>query len=174
MFAKTIQPVANAQNGVPPRHPWPSVPHHRSDLFAPGSLIAMHGTIGARGFFNAEPAAIQTQSCVVQEVLARDAEDGTRAVVSAAVARYHRGNRTPFPRQSLVGSDTRPHLLPGARITFCRSRFHIGLLTGKHIGDVLSHLSRQPRAKPLLRLRKRSPRYACARRSSACARVFKG
>jgi len=65
-FAEAIEPMPQAQNGMPPEHARSGVTHDDFDLLAPVTLIAMHRAIRAGRLFGAEPATVQTQCCVIE------------------------------------------------------------------------------------------------------------
>ena len=49
-FAEAVQPMAQAQNRMPPQHARAGITHHHLDLLAPGALIAMDWHLTQTGF----------------------------------------------------------------------------------------------------------------------------
>jgi hypothetical protein len=93
--------MAEAEERMFPEHAWAGVAHDDADLFAAIFLVAMHGALGARGLFGAEPAAIQSQAGVIEEALAFGARFAV--VMIAAVEADHGFDRAPFAGEAFAG-----------------------------------------------------------------------
>src|ERR1035441_1040001 len=102
-LAGAIEPVAQAQNRVPPQHARPRVTHHGFDLFAPRRLIAMDRALHADGLLRPEPAPLQSEGSIIQKPLTLPARGLPGVVMALAVTANHRGNRLEFASQALVG-----------------------------------------------------------------------
>ena len=83
------------------QHARTSVPHDRSDLFAPEVLIAMDGTLGTDGLLCAESAALEPEGGIIQKLPALRAKAGTDLVVAPAVTADHCGHGLEFPGETL-------------------------------------------------------------------------
>ena len=95
--------MAQAQQRMPPEHARTGITHHRSDLLAPGGLIAMHRTLDANGLRQPKPAALQPHGGIIQQTLALGAKRCAGAVMVPAITAHHGRNRLPFPGQTLAG-----------------------------------------------------------------------
>ena len=88
---------------MPPEHAGTGVTHHHFHLLPPRALIAVDRAIGARGFFGSKPAAFQSQSGIIQQLLAFRAEAGRWIVPATAITMDHRLDRFPFAGEPFVG-----------------------------------------------------------------------
>lgn len=98
--AEAVQPMAQAQEGMFPKHTRSGVAHDAADLVAAVALVAMDRAPGAGGLFRAEAAALQSQAGVGQELPALRAETGTRIMVVAAIDAHQGAHRLPFAREA--------------------------------------------------------------------------
>src|SRR5262249_19013053 len=98
---KAIQPVAQAEQWVFPKHARACIAHDDFDLFAAIALVAVNGAFGAGWFFDAKPAALQAEAGVIQQGLAF----GTEAVVVsiATVDANHSRDGLEFAREAFMG-----------------------------------------------------------------------
>ena len=102
-LAKTIQPMAQAQNRMLPQHARTGVTHHGSDLLAPDALIAMDRALGTDGLVRPKPAVLQPEGGIVQKLPALQAKGRVGIVMAFAVTADHGGNCFPFPGKTLAG-----------------------------------------------------------------------
>ena len=99
-FSKTIQPVAQAHDWMFQYHARPGITHHRLDLLAAVTLIAVDGAVRAGGFFRAEAATFQPHICIIQKPLTFPAQRRSRTTMMAPTMNfYHRLHCLPFPVQ---------------------------------------------------------------------------
>jgi hypothetical protein len=84
-FAKAVEPMAQAQDRMPPQHARAGITHHRSDLLAPGTLIAVNRTLGAKGFSGPKPAALQPGGGIIQQPLTLRAKRRPGSMMDVAV-----------------------------------------------------------------------------------------
>ena len=99
----TLQPMVQAEYRMPPQHPGAGIAHHRPDLLAPKSLIAMHRAFRADGLVRPEPASLQPLRGIVAQLHASGARRPLRSVVIPAVAGDHCRNGLGFSGQPFVG-----------------------------------------------------------------------
>ena len=94
--SETIQPVAQAHDGMFPDHARTGIAHHHPDLLAARGLITMDWAIRASRLFRAEPAAIQPHVGVVQKLPAFPTNSIHRCMMVPAMDANHRFHCFPF------------------------------------------------------------------------------
>ena len=106
-FATPIEPMAQAQDRMPPYHARAGIAHYRSNLFPPGPLIAMNRACGTDRFLEAETTARQSDRSIIQQPLALGAKLFPGRVMVPAIAGDHRGDGLPFQRKAFPGKARR-------------------------------------------------------------------
>jgi hypothetical protein len=89
------------QDGMPPDHFRAGKTHHFLDAFAIGSLVAVHGTVGAGGFLLTERAPLQTFIGVGAEIGTCGAKFSSDPMPSAAIIGDHGADQLSLARQRL-------------------------------------------------------------------------
>lgn len=128
-LAKAVEPMAQAHEGVFPKHARARVAHDRLYLVAAGTLVTMHRTFGASWLFDTEAATVKAYRRIIQERLALAAQSVVRRVMMIAAVNVDHGlHGSPFARQPTAplrqgGRDRR--LQGGAQLRcICRFKSH--------------------------------------------------